>query len=68
MKKLKLANLGKGLDRSEMKLVNGGDTRPQPGYPNYPGYCQGVWVDCLCGGEIGPIICKVCWTPGSGQC
>lgn len=68
MKKLKLANLSKGLNRNEMRLVNGGDTRPQPGYPNYPGYCQGIWVDCLCGGETGPIICKRCWTPGSGQC
>lgn len=65
MKKLKLVNLGKGLDRNEMKVINGGDTRPQPGYP---GSCQGVWVDCLCMGETGPYICKHCATPGSGQC
>jgi hypothetical protein len=36
--------------------------------PGAPGTCQGVWVDCLCMGPTGPTICKVCQTPGSGQC
>jgi hypothetical protein len=61
MKKLKLVNLGKGLNRNEMKLVVGGD-------PGAPGTCQGVWVDCLCMGPTGPTICRVCSTSGSGQC
>lgn len=67
MKKMQLVNVGKGLNRSEMKQVNGGYPGA-PGYPNYPGYCQGVWVDCLCMGETGPYICKRCATLGSGQC
>lgn len=61
MKKLKLANLDNGLNRNEMKSINGG-------YDGPLGTCQGVWVDCLCMGDTGPYICKRCTTSGSGQC
>ena len=61
MKKLKLANLAKGLNRNEMKSIIGGG-------PVGPGNCQGQWVPCLCGGPTGAFICWHCQTPDMGQC
>jgi hypothetical protein len=67
MKKLQLENLGIGLNRSEMKKVNGGGARSNSS--DYTGTCKGVWVDCLCMSSAGkPFICKSCFSNKSGQC
>ncbi|WP_281322783.1 hypothetical protein [Flavobacterium aestivum] len=68
MKKMQLVNLGKGLNRNEMRKVNGGGARSYPNNNN-TGICKGVWVDCLCVSAEGkPFICKSCFTSKSGQC
>jgi natural product precursor len=52
MKKLKLANLAKGLNRNEMKSINGGG-------------CSN-WQDCRCVGADGKAyICRSCLPKGA---
>lgn len=70
MKKLRLVNLGKGLNRDEMKQVNGGGPRSNSNDYGYTGTCKGVWIDCLCMSSTGKsFICKSC-APliNAGQC
>ena len=54
MKKLSKLNLDKGLNRNEMKSINGGG-------------CSN-WQDCLCMGPTGPYICRLCVPAGGGIC
>lgn len=69
MKKLQLVNLGKGLNRSEMKQVNAGGPRSYSNDYGYTGTCKGVWIDCLCMSSAGkPFICRSCAPLNYGQC
>ena len=69
MKKIQLVNLGKGLNRSEMKQVNGGGSKYDSNNYGYKGICKGIWIDCLCISSAGkPYICTSCVPHNSGQC
>jgi hypothetical protein len=69
MKKMQFEGLGEGLDRNQMKLVNGGGARPIPNYNGNNGICKGVWIDCLCMNSAGkPYVCRSCAPLNSGQC